>query len=349
MRQRLTVIFAAILAAAASAAGQDELTVNKIPIRNIRITGMADCRIIYEQSGQEVSDLLADVGFIQLDREDELNRAETLLAEGEIEQALQQYRRARLGAEREWVQELAELRRMQAMDADGRINEAVRMWLKALTDYNSSANAQAMVPSVLAEAGDEANREAFDLLAAKRAETDANAEQELWLAIAELQLKIAELEGDTKNAEDIAEEMIAVAGDNPEIRLRSAEVLIKEPAKAPDVVEIVTGDLYLYGERQLPRALLLLGKAQAMLAEADDQNRTLLIDAGNNLMHVVVFFANSDQAAEAYYLAAGVNDQLGNAEAARTAYQVVQADHADSPFAAKAGDALTAMETVDGE
>jgi len=238
---------------------------------------------------------------------------------------------------------------MQAMDADGRINEAVKMWLKALTDYNFSANARALIPSVLAERGDETNREAFDLLEAKRAETDANAEQELWLAIAELQLKIAELEGDTENAERIAEEKIAVAGDNPEIRLRSAEVLINEPAKAPDVVEIVTGDLYLYGQRQLPQALLLLGKAQAMLAEVDDQNRTLLLDAGNNLMYVVVFFADSPQVAEAYYLAAGVNNQLGNAEAARTAYQAVQTDYADSPFAAKAGNALTAMENVDDE
>jgi len=348
-------MFATVLAAAATAAGQDELTINRVPLHNIRITGMNDCRIVYEQSGREISEQLADVDFIQLDREDEFNRAETLLAEGEIDEALKQYRRARLGSEREWVQELAELRRMQAMDADGRINEAVRMWLKALTDYNSSANAQALIPSVLAEPGDEANREAFDLLEAKRAETDPSEDLKLWKAIADLQLQIAELEGDTENTTRIAEEILQVmptdgAGDEGVApRLQSAAVFIEDPAKAPDVVEIVTGDLYLYGQRQLPQALLLLGKAQAMLAEADDQNRTLLIDAGNNLMHVVVFFADSDQAAEAYYQAAGVNNQLGNAEAARAAYQAVQTDYPDSPFAAKAGDALTAMETVDGE
>ncbi len=357
MRQQWAIIFVAIMAMATVAAGQDELKAGGVPHRNIRITGMEDCAIVYEQAGRENTKPLAEVNFLQIDGEDEFNEAENLLAAGEYEDALKKFRLARREAVDEWIQDLAELRRLQTMDQAGLIDQAVTLWLTVLTARYSSANALALVPKNLDLADDRAFDKAFDALEEQREETGTatDVKRVAWLAMMDLQLAIARLKGDgSDDAQRLAKEMLAVLNALAPAdiigvsgRLEVASVFVSDPQSAAAVKEIVTGDLYEYPDEQLPQALLLLGKAQLALAETGDEDKSLLTDAGNNLMHVVVFFGESEQAAEAYFLAAGVNRQLGNDKAARGAYQMIIDEYADSPFAAQAAEALEAK--VDDE
>lgn len=350
MLQRWTIL--AALLAATTVISADELTINGLPYPDVRITGVEDCEIVFQLASRRGTESLAHVDFIQLDREDDFNQAETLMAQGEVTEALELYRRAR-AADRQWVQNLAEFRRMWAMDQDARIDEAVKMWLKVIDDNDASPNARAMAPTNLAEAGDQANQLAYDMLEERREQ--AGEDDELWKAIIDLQLAIAEHQGDDAEAERLASLLLershgtnggtTTSSDQVAASLQGAVVLVSNPDKAAEVMEIITADLYRYTEGQLPTALLALGKAQLILAEAGEgeERRSLLTDAGNNLMYVVVFFGESDQAPEAYYLAGRANELLGNTQAAQKAYEVVIADHAQSPFAAQARESMDAM------
>ena len=350
MLQRWTIL--AALLAATTVIGADELIIDGLRYPDARITGVEDCEIVFQLAGRQGTESLAHVDFMQLDREDDFNQAETLMTEGEVADALELYRRAR-EADRQWVQDLAEFRRMWALDQDGQIDEAVKMWLKVIDDNDASANARAMVPTNLAEAGDQANQLAYDRLEERRER--AGEDDELWKVIIDLQLAIADHEGNDAEAQRLAGLLLersrgtngetTTSSDQVAASLQGAVVLVSNPDKAAEVVEIITADLYRYTEGQLSTALWALGKAQLILAEAGEgeERRSLLTDAGNNLMYVVVFFGESDQAAEAYYRAGRANELLGNTQAARNAYEAVIADHAQSPFAAQARESIDAM------
>jgi len=345
MHKQQTILLVTVLVVGAIASAADEMTINKLPYRNIRITGLRDCQVVYERNNREETVPLADVDAIRLEREDELTQAEALAAEGKIDDALKQYLRARTAADREWVQQLIEFRRMWAINQAGRIDQAVDIWFDVLKANDASPNSQLLVPTNLAEAGEPANAAAFAKLEERRKQARSDDDKVLWKVIFDLQLRIAALEGDEESKQRLSREQLDyLSGGQQDVSagLQSASVLMENPENAADVVNIIAGDLQKYTRNQLPQALLMLGKAQLILAEAADDSpkRPLLIDAGNSLMHVAVFFGGSPEAPEAYFLAGRANILLGNTGAARKAYDAVSQKYPDSPFAAKAAEAI---------
>lgn len=111
------------------------------------------------------------------------------------------------------------------------------------------------------------------------------------------------------------------------------------------IVSSFQSDRDTYRNDDLALALLVAGRAQFMLyQQADDKSESKpLVDAGLNLMRVFAFFPESDLSAEALFYAGQVNEELGNPKGAKSAYERIVRGYAKSGYAAKAADAIKAL------
>ena len=117
--------------------------------------------------------------------------------------------------------------------------------------------------------------------------------------------------------------------------------------KAEGVIRKIRSNLKEYDKRQLPGAMLLLGKAQLQKYEqGGKKDRKLLIQAGLNLVWVYAEFGSEGEAPEALYLAARVNRQLNEPVAVRRALEVLVDSYGganENPWATRAEKELAEM------
>ena len=349
MKQAAIILCATTWLAVSGVAAGDEINVGGLTRRGT-IVGVDDGQVVYRSSGgAERTVSLAEIESISLEGQSEFNAAETALAEGQFDQAIRNYTVAGGAARDPWVRQLIDLRKMQALDGAGRLDEALRLWQQTVGRGAASGNMLALMPATLAPAGSDANAAAIDLLAAAMGDSiETDTDQ----AIARLLLRLYQLEG--LDAE--AEQLLAMFGgedDAPVVveriegdlgqRLGRARAMLDRPGGPDRVIETITADLNLYDTDLLPEALLVLGYASQRVAEAGEGEdaQAALVQAGLSFMHVATFFPRSSVAGEALYQAGRVNQALGDRLAARRAYEAVVSGYSENAAAAAAVAAAT--------
>lgn len=360
--RRHAIIAMVCLAATAAGGWADEVTAGKIPFRNVIVTGVSDCKIVFRTSaGSTAEQLLADVTSIRLDDYDEFTSAEQALLAGNIDDALRTYVRASADTTEPWLKALINIRRVAALNRDGRLGEALLLWKRIYDANKASANALALMPTTPAPMGSDANTQAIEFLKSIRPEDRAS---ELGQAVSKLLMAVYEAEGDTEAA---AQEASGTFTDGPddsdgpdssatgsiEDRLHAAKLMLTNPERAPQVAQAIQKDLHSYDLDLLGEALMVLAKATRMQADAateagqDDEARRLLAEAGVHFMYVATFFSDSPEAAEALFEAGRVNEAIGNPRAAWSAYDAVRTLYPDSEMVGPAEAAITELDSSD--
>jgi tetratricopeptide (TPR) repeat protein len=198
---------------------------------------------------------------------------------------------------------------------------------------------------------------AIDLLKVK---LDRISDDRYSLAIKQLLLSLYRVEGRDKEAVALAQELTKTISPNVPSRQPPSEQLppgelrtqldaagfLIEKGQADRALLQIKLNLKHYSHGDLPKALLLAGKAQVLLAQKANayKRRQLLLQGGLNFMRVGVFFPGFGEAPEALYQAGRVNAMLGNHQAAAKTYTLVIERYAKSGFADKAQAELAAMQ-----
>lgn len=371
MRTTRIIIICLVIGIGAAVVHADEVWLGRLPYRGATVTGVEDGQLVFQtRAGSTVRRAISEVTLIALEGRPDFNAAEKAFQAGQDAEALKAYRQALRSAQVAWLADLIAYRRLAAMERSGQIDKALQQWQAIYRASKGSAGALALMPRTLGPAGSQANANAIAVLTANRPEQDATDRDR---QVTELLVKLYELEG---READLAREAARLAGtlmaddtdeDGPAVdttnrgtptpapggdlatRLKATETLVGAPGTAARAVELIEQDLDAYEAELLPQALLLLGKAKRTLADnADgDEVRALLLAAGVNFMAVVAHFSETTEAAEALFEAARVNAALGNARAARQAYDAVRSRYTDSPMAKRAAEALGEMDKTD--
>jgi hypothetical protein len=347
---------AAILAVLAAPAGDlraDEITLGKMPpFLESTITDVKEGTISFRPRGQPVtSKPLRDVTKIQLLGNDKepFNRAEKLqLDANTAAQAVGAYDEAERAMSIPWQERLLRLRRLAAAQNAGLVDRAVKDWLSAM-DESPAADVVDFRPKLAAKITG-----APAAIAALESKLKAVKDPAYQAAIKGLLLRLYEKEGVKDKAAALAGELSGPggaqqAGVSDRDQLRSLGVLL-EQGKAAEALAEIEPRLEQYGEEDLPRAMLLAGKARMKLAEAApdaEAKKKLLVGAGLSLMKVYAYYPRSADAPEALYLAGQAHLLLPspNPGAAMAAFgQVVKEYSSISP--ALAASAKAAMEKV---
>ncbi|HUT61682.1 MAG TPA: hypothetical protein VNA25_27910 [Phycisphaerae bacterium] len=344
LRSRTALVLATLVLVTA-AVGADDVTIKKWPVfKGATITEVKAGQITFRPSSGVVNTKpMSDVQSVRVDGSDDLNRAEALVAQGKAAEAVSAYdaalRRARAGT---WQARLARYRRLAALEAAGLIDRAAEEWLVVMDESGSSAAAVAMRPKV-ADKPSGADR-AISRLEVRLKTISSKPYQS---AIKGLLLSLYQKQGMKDKAEALAAELsgktVTPSATGARDQLRGLEVRI-EQGEAAQALAGIRKNIESYGSADLPKALLLAGRAQMALAgkASGDEKRALLIEAGLDLMRVYAYFPRSQEAAESLYLAGQVNASLPkpNLAAAAAAYKRVIETYGSSPFAAKAKQAL---------
>ncbi len=190
----------------AGSAIADQISLNGIPIPNVRITGLADGQLAYIAAGTRRSADLEDISRISFDRYENYDDA-VVMIQTNPEQAARDLRQI-LGTVREdFLKPLVNLRMSEALDAAGELDDAIQAWADAVR-ADSSAYFVERVPSSLPEARGQRDRA---IRAAQRVQRQVrtNAARQ---ALADL---VSKLEGDAAEGEPQPEPARGVAEPEP--------------------------------------------------------------------------------------------------------------------------------------
>jgi tetratricopeptide (TPR) repeat protein len=355
MRQTATLVM--IVAAACGAAPGDQITIGNVPYFGIRIVGLSGCQIVYQLSGREIQKRLNEVTLINIPGQNDFNGAEELMKAGKAAEAVAAYDKAakRTGTPG-WHKQLIHHRRLRALGALGLIDRAVADWLTIVEENGASGASLELCPTRVGKKGSPANAKAIKLLEGRLGRADDE----------DLQARIKPLLRNLYQAEGLDDKAAALNGGKPTtgpgdeqptgpppdvtVSTGSLSAHLTDVARRIqagqylEAAEIVRKRLDTYGERELPAALLLRGKA-LLLAHSTGASpqRQTLIEAGLCLMRVAACVdPASPEVPEAAFLAAEVCKRLGNGVAAANTYRMIAADfRIRSPqWAQKAQEAL---------
>ncbi|MGC9455075.1 MAG: hypothetical protein ACP5HU_09455 [Phycisphaerae bacterium] len=329
----------------------DEVRVGRLPYSGVTVTDFADGQLVFNTSGREITKDLAEVSRIELRGRGSFNRAEELLAEQQYAQAVEAYRQAeREAGSTLWLRRLISCRLVQALDRAGQFDEAVQQWLVVVLENDVAEQVLELRPSNIPPQGQPSNRRAIDLLELRveRVEDEA-----LRLAIRELLLELYRREGLGDKAAELAGQMAEPQPQQPQQPGEDTPALTDRPGEGGQAgqladirdlleqnrperaLEFARARMSRLSHDELPEAILLSGRARLALYEAQGR-REQLLRAGLDFMCVATFHGDSEWAAEALYLAGEVNRILGNASAARSAWQMVIARYGQSEYAERA-------------
>jgi hypothetical protein len=366
MMARNIYISLAALALASTLACGDEVAVKGFPpYTDTKITGIEEGQLLFEINGQTVRKPLDTITKVSITGQDSLNEAEGLMAKIKTAEAVKAYDQAidRVG-DVDWLKQLVVVRRLKALgQSPEMIDRAVTEWLALLDQTKEARFAVNLRPTKTAAKGSKANEDAIAALEPKEKELGKESP-----ALGEIRLLLLDLyktQGSADKAKDMALKMGSVkpttgqaihTGDNshtPPVHganldevLQAAEYQVGHGG-AEQALDSLKGSLQQFTIRELPKAFILMGKAQMEMAKSakGEKAKELLAAAGLNFMRVVTFYPTvTELPAEAGYLAGKVNLELGNRAAARAAFNRVVTNYSASPFAAKASKAVEAME-----
>ena len=331
----------------------------------VRITDFEDGQLQFALPGNRtLKKKLSDIKTISIKDLPTFGQAEKNVAAGKNwAQAVKGYDAADKKAKKRWQKRLIAIRRIHALDEGMKTDRAVKEWLSIADTTAGAAWVLSAKPARQAKKGYEVNAAAISILERKRSMGKRSKAYDV--AIAEVLMGLYNREGHTSKASALAQWIRTGknaagngssgngnGGNGGTAVPRSAgsfetiETLLRD-GKADEALKYIEGDLRKYTRAQLPRAMLLRGRAQVGIAAGKDAQakNALLLKAGLNFMWGVVADPKSPQAPEALYEAGRVHTMLAkpNLRAARAAYRKVIADYASSPAAAKARKALQAI------
>lgn len=352
MRKSLPAIVT--MALALGAARADEVTVKGLPTYSgVQIINVEKGMISFRVAGRNLlARPIANVERIQIAGIEPFNEAEKAISprsgEPDWAKAVTGYDAITDLQSRPWLKRLVQYRRLKALDETGQFDRAVKEWLLLLNDEKDSA--APLVPVKAAEKGSQANQKAISLLEAAR--QGLQAKTPAGQAVAQALMQAYRIEGQTDKSDALAAELAgaprpvpttgtgAKTGDNPQApgltgaegdvqrAIQAAETLVR-PGQKADLLEqslrTLQETLRRCTESDLPRALLLTGKAQILLAETagEDRKRALYLNGGLNCMRVVAHFPEAVEASEALLLAGKANLAINNQAAAKAAFDAV--------------------------
>ena len=341
----------AMLVCAAGAARGDNVTVEGLPYAGVEVIAADAYTIVFRPpSGRRLSKPVAKVSRLQIEGAGRLNEAEAHAGRQQWDLALAAYAKAAETAPQKWRSLIAG-RLLWALKQAGRLGAAVEAWL-ALYDEaqeRQRPRALALAPSEPAAKGSKANGRAIELLEARQ----GKAEGDLLAAVRRLLLKLYRHEGQTDKAGELAAAMTGASGpvaDGEAPRLGPADAQALDAAlnaytarleagETDAVLSFLAQNLHAFTAGQLPRALLLRGRARWQRYQ-QTKDPALLRQAGLDCMRVAAYAPRAGEAPEALYLAGRINRALGNEAAARRAWD--EAAQGEGPFARKAREALRA-------
>jgi TolA-binding protein len=364
MTARNTYILLAALALASALACGDEVAVKGLTYRDAKITGIEDGQLVVEINGQTVHKPLESITKVTITGQESLNEAEGLASKGKAADAVKAYDQAVDRADVDWIKQLAVIRRLKALgQAPDLIDRAVTEWLALLDQTKEAKFAVSLRPTKPAAKGSKANEDAIVALEAKEKAlgNDSPSVSEMRGLLADLY----RIQGEADKAKAMALKMDsgkpavgqtpvvgdsphapAAQGANPEDILKTAKEQI-DNGGAEQALSAIKGAIQQFTVADLPKALMLMGKAQTEMAKSakGEKAKELRMAAGLNFMRIVTFYPTiTEFSAEAGYLAGKVNLEMGNRAAARAAFNRVVSNYSGSPFAAEAAKAVGAME-----
>jgi len=320
----------------------------------VTVTDVDNGQITFRTLGAQPSKPLGELASVTLTGQNRFNAAEELFAKGKNDEAAAAYLAAATAADKPWQKRLIQCRRMAALAAAGRVDEALKLWLAMVDAAGVTKGTLDLRPTTLPPAGSKANDRAVALLEGKVKQVSSAAYRgAILLALAELH----ERQGRIDQARALRESLSTSGGrptaptppatvvartSSANALLRSANSWLKQ-GECEKVADAIKKNLNVFRTADLPSALYLLGRAQSELAKREKDPkaaRELLLRAGLNLMRTVVFFPASDEAPHALLSAGEVNERLGNLTAARSAFSAVVSGFSGSPAAEQATAAL---------
>ncbi|MFW5840212.1 MAG: tetratricopeptide repeat protein [Planctomycetota bacterium] len=358
---------AAAMVLPAALAGADEVYVGRLPYRDVRVSNAREFTLFFQvqASGRTLSKPLTEVALIEIDRQNDFNRAEKLVdgredqANWDVPGALRLYDAALTQRTPDWLKRLIRYRKLRALGGSDRIDQAVEAWLGLVQDEGVSEAMIAAKPTELAAKGSPANTRAINLLKP----VYAQATEKLKSATGDLLLRLYQRQGMEQEAAKLAGQIVTTNGasdnggsgdnvpassDRLERKLRAQSVILqgaissKDARKIEGLISDLQGAMNSFTEKHLPEALYLLARAQyERILLSGQADKTKLAEAGLNAMRVAAYFPGSPRAPDALVLAGRVNQALGNSGAAAQAYEEVlnqysQSDAADTAKQAKA-------------
>ncbi|MDY7009598.1 MAG: hypothetical protein SVV80_02455 [Planctomycetota bacterium] len=363
IKQKISLLSAtAVLAVAASVRADSIKLTNGLTYDPVIILGVSDGAVRFQmRSGSTVSKSISELALVSISGDNNFTLAEGLFEQGRNAEAEKAYSTARGLATDAWKKTLIDYRLLAVSDSAGQIDKATARWLKIVDDADASFGVLAMRPKKLAPAQSKANDTAITLLKGKIEETTSDA---CARAIRQLLVDLYERQGQLAQARA---EVVKLAGKSEtpgakpsnaattrqgtppigssDVQLRLASLSFKE-GKFEQVVGQLQPKMKHLIDDDLPSAMLLLGRAKLELSKQTPDKSVaekMLLEAGLDLMRVVVFFGAGDEAPHALLSAGRVNERLGNAEAAKAAYSDVVKMFAQSPAAKEAKKALETM------
>ena len=363
IKQQISLLLctAAVLAAATQTCADSIKLTNGLTYDRVTILGVADGVVRFQmRSGTTIRKSISKIAVVSITDDKNFVRGETLLQQGKHAEAEKAYSAAGRLAAAGWKKTLIDYRLLAVNNAAGQIDKATARWLKIVDDAGVSAGVLALRPRKLAPARSKANDLAIALLKAKAQKADPaylKAIRQLLVDLYERQERLAEarviaaqLVGKTTTPKTKPSANGKTRPETPPVgsanaQLRLASLSLKQ-GRYEQVVRQLQPRMKKFTVADLPSAMLLLGRAKLGLSKQKQDKSAaekLLLEAGLDLMRVVVFFGSSDEAPYALFLAGQVNERLGNAEAAKAAYSTVANRFAKSPATKEAQKALERM------
>ena len=349
------LVIAVMVVVACGGLWADQVRIGNLTYYEAKVLGADTGLLRFRTSaGNEVEKPVAEVNGVSIEAAAEFNQAERFAAKGQYVEAAALYRRV-LAESTGPTAEVARYRLVVALKHAGPVDKATALWLALAAEPGAAARLQPLRPDEFAAPGSQANAKAIILLESARAKREIS--DHYRAAVGELLLAMYDHEGRKEESAALAREMTGYssarqstegrpAPDQSEARFRALAALIDLGQSREVLAEVQGGlDQGTYRTGQLPWAFLLLGKARQEMADelSGDEKRGILILAGLDLMRVVTFFPASPPASEALLAAGEVNASLGNADAARKAWQLVVASY---PAGKPAKTAKTHMQTL---